>query len=46
MLAENPGASVFARVAQGRAVEAFRRSGIHTVGEREAIAEAMMATIG
>ena len=46
VLAENPEASVFARVAQGRAVEAFRRSGIHTVGEGEAIAEAMMATIG
>ena len=44
--AENPEASVFARVAQGRAVEAFRRSGIHAVGEGEAIADAMMATIG
>ena len=46
VLAENPQASVFARVAQGRAVEAFCRSGIHAVGEGEAIAEAMMTTIG
>ena len=34
------------RLAQGRAVEAFCRSGIHAVGEGEAIAEAMMTTIG
>jgi NhaP-type Na+/H+ or K+/H+ antiporter len=46
VLAENPEASVFARVAQGGAVEAFRRSGIHTIDEHDAVADAMMTVIG
>ena len=46
VLAANPAASVFARVAQGGAIEAFRRAGVHAVDERGAVAEAMMATIG
>ena len=46
VLAENPEASVFSRVAQGGALEAFRRSGIHAVDEHDAVAEAMMAVIG
>lgn len=46
VLAANPAASVFARVAQGGAIEAFQRAGVHAVDERGAVAEAMMATIG
>jgi Trk K+ transport system NAD-binding subunit len=46
VMSENPEAAAFARVGQVAAVEAFRRSGIHTVGEDEALADAMMGVIG
>ena len=46
VLSENPEATAFARVAQGGAIEAFRRSGIVTIGADEAIAEALMSVIG
>lgn len=44
--AENPEASAFARVEQSDAVEAFRRSGIATIGADVAVADALMAVIG
>ena len=44
--AENPEATTFARVEQSDAVEAFRRSGIATIGADEAVADALMAVIG
>ena len=46
VLAENPEATAFARVEQSDAVEAFRRSGIATIGADEAVADALMAVIG
>ena len=46
VLSANPEAPAFARVEQVGAIEAFRRSGIATVGTDEAVAEAMMAVIG
>ena len=46
VLAENPEASVFARVAQDGAIEAFCCSGVHAIDEHGAVAEAMMALIG
>ena len=46
VLSENPEATAFARVEQVGAIEAFRRSGIATVGTDEAVAEALMAVIG
>ena len=46
VLAGNEEATAFARVGQGGAIEAFRRSGIATVGEDEAVADALMAVIG
>ena len=44
--AENPEVTTFARVEQSDAVEAFRRSGIATIGADEAVADALMAVIG
>ena len=44
--AENPEATAFARVEQSDAVEAFRRSGIATIGADEAVADALMSVIG
>ncbi len=44
--AENPEVTAFARVEQSDAVEAFRRSGIATIGADEAVADALMAVIG
>ena len=46
VLSESPEASAFSRVSQDAAVDAFRRSGIHTVGVDDAIAEALITTIG
>ncbi len=46
MRSENPEATVYARVEQSDAVDAFRQAGIATVGADDAIADAMMTVIG
>ena len=46
VLARNPDAEVYARVAQHRAMGTFRDAGIHAIGERDTVADAMMEAIG